>query len=655
MSSSFSYSEAFDRNIGWLTEWEQLALRGKRIAIAGMGGVGGVHLLTLARFGIGAFHIADFDRFDIVNFNRQIGANVDTIGRPKIDVLAEMALSINPDIELRRFDSGINDENIDAFLDGVDLFVDGFDFFEIEIRSRVYARCAERGIPALCAAPIGMGAGCLAFLPGQMTFEDYFRFAGKSENERFLRFLIGLAPSGLHRAYLVEPSAVDLPGRKGPSTGASCQICAGITAVNAVKLLLRRGEVQAAPYHHHYDAYRNKLVVSRLPRGLNGPWQRVKLAVARRIYEAARTRTSAPPATPPRTPIEEILNYARWAPSPGNAQPWRFNFIGATSLTIELQPDLPDRAQTLLTAGMLIESLRIAASARGFRMDWRDASQEGQGERLAVNLTHDDRIATDPLFSHLSTRSVDRRAYRFRRLEEAEKAALAAALGSVFTLDWHEAAGARLRLGRLAARATRLMFATPATMAAQQARIDWVNPRSPDRVPAAALNVGFMGRKIGRAALDRLPPGAVMAGARIASLRHEMLPVWSSAAGFAIRRAIPGEIRGAMPLIEAGVALQRFWLTAARLGLSMQPLMRPLTLARRARKDGNVAVAAFARSFRSEIGSAEEILFVGRIGEPRGTPITARATRQSLDTLILAREDAAPHHLHIDTLATLPT
>ena len=53
----FSYEEAFSRNLGWLTEYEQQALRHKRIAIAGMGGVGGFHLLTLARFGIGAFNI----------------------------------------------------------------------------------------------------------------------------------------------------------------------------------------------------------------------------------------------------------------------------------------------------------------------------------------------------------------------------------------------------------------------------------------------------------------------------------------------------------------------------------------------------------------------------------------------------------------------
>lgn len=83
----FRYDEAFARNIGWVTEAEQAALRGKRIAIAGVGGVGGVHLLSLARLGIGAFHVAEMDTFDLVNFNRQAGAMMSTLGRPKVDVM----------------------------------------------------------------------------------------------------------------------------------------------------------------------------------------------------------------------------------------------------------------------------------------------------------------------------------------------------------------------------------------------------------------------------------------------------------------------------------------------------------------------------------------------------------------------------------------
>jgi len=72
MAAPFSYADAFDRNLGWFTEKEQQSLRGKTIAIAGMGGVGGVHLLTLVRLGVTKFHIADLDVFEVANFNRQV-------------------------------------------------------------------------------------------------------------------------------------------------------------------------------------------------------------------------------------------------------------------------------------------------------------------------------------------------------------------------------------------------------------------------------------------------------------------------------------------------------------------------------------------------------------------------------------------------------
>src|SRR5258706_12669057 len=98
--AQFSYEEAFSRNLGWLNEWEQQDLRHKRIAIAGMGGVGGFHLLTLVRFGIGGFNIPDNDAFELVNFNRQAGATLDSIGHSKVAVMAERARQINPEIRI---------------------------------------------------------------------------------------------------------------------------------------------------------------------------------------------------------------------------------------------------------------------------------------------------------------------------------------------------------------------------------------------------------------------------------------------------------------------------------------------------------------------------------------------------------------------------
>src|SRR5687768_4495819 len=207
----FDYDEAFSRNIGWLTRQEQARLRYKRVAIAGLDGVGGVHLLTLCRLGIGKFHLADFDTFDLANCNRQAGATVSNLGQGKLDVMTRQALDINPELEIRGFADGVTAENLDDFLEGVDIYIDGLDFFAFQARQQVFSACGAKGIPAVTAAPLGMGAAVLNFLPGGMTFDDYFRLNDGSEAEKPLRFLMGLAPARLQMTYLADPSTVDLP------------------------------------------------------------------------------------------------------------------------------------------------------------------------------------------------------------------------------------------------------------------------------------------------------------------------------------------------------------------------------------------------------------------------------------------------------------
>ncbi len=281
-NSEFLYEEAFSRNIGWLTEAEQAALRGKRIAVAGLGGVGGIHVLTLARLGIGAFHIADFDTFALANFNRQAGAMVSTLGQAKIDVIAEMARDINPELDINLFRHGVSAQNLDEFLGGVDLYVDGLDFFAFPARCATFAACARLGVPAVTSAPLGMGVAHLNFLPGGMTFEEYFGLEGRTESEQALRFLLGLSPAMLQRSYLADPTRVNFAERRGPSTIMACQFCAGMAATEALKILLRRGEVLAAPRGLHFDAYRGKLAKTWRPGGMKNPLSRLVLAIAQR-------------------------------------------------------------------------------------------------------------------------------------------------------------------------------------------------------------------------------------------------------------------------------------------------------------------------------------------------------------------------------------
>lgn len=288
-TAGFHYATAFTRTLGWVTGDELARLRAARIAIAGLGGVGGSHVLTLTRLGVGHFNLAEFDRFELHNFNRQAGAFLHTIGQPKISVVADMARAINPELDLRLFPHGVNLDNLDRFLDGVDIYVDGIDYFAFDIRRAVFAACRERGIPAITAAPLGMGTALLVFMPGGMSFDDYFQIAGQPPAEQALRFLVGLAPALLHGGYLADPGRVRFGDQAGPSTPMACELCAGVAATTALKLLLGRGKVRAAPHGLQFDAFRGRLAHTWRPGGNRNPLQRLLIWLVRKRLGAGST------------------------------------------------------------------------------------------------------------------------------------------------------------------------------------------------------------------------------------------------------------------------------------------------------------------------------------------------------------------------------
>lgn len=288
-SFQFEYGRAFSRNIGWVTLDEQEKLRQSRVAIAGLGGVGGAHLLTLCRLGMANFNIADFDDFDVHNMNRQAGAFMPFMGQPKIDTVAKLAQDINPETCLRLFPQGVTPENIDDFLQDVDVYVDGLDFFALPARRMVFAKCREKGIPALTAAPLGMGVAFLYFSPTGMSFEDYFKVEGHEQQEQYARFIAGLSPAMMNRDYLVAPEAVNFSEKRGPSTIMACDLCAGVMGVSVLKVLLKRGEIKAAPWGMHFDAYHQKLKHTWRPFGNANPLQQLLLKFIRPVLKGSNS------------------------------------------------------------------------------------------------------------------------------------------------------------------------------------------------------------------------------------------------------------------------------------------------------------------------------------------------------------------------------
>lgn len=649
----FNYNGAFSRNLGWVTDWEQASLAARHVAIAGLGGVGGSHLLTLARLGIGGFSLADFDTFDLVNMNRQAGANMSSLGRPKLDVLAEMARGINPGLRLRLFPAGVQPENLDAFLDGADLFVDGLDFFALDIRAQVFARCAARGIPAMTAAPIGMGVGFLAFAPDGQSFERYFRLAGQSADEKALRFLTGVAPAGLHRAYLVDETRVDLAAKRGPSTSAACELCAGMVATQALKLLLNRGGVPFAPVHLTMDAYRGRTVRTRLRWGQAGPLQTLKRAVARRIYRAMGARAAAPEPSRPATPLHAVIEAARWAPSGDNAQPWRITLLddGAIRIRLHMQEGNPyeyrDGEPVLLAGGMLLESLSIAASGHGMVLQW--ALRPGQPWEIDARFSPVPGMAPSALLAALPLRSVVRRGMGARRLTGPEKAALEAAAGPELRIAWHEGLAGRLALGWLGSRATGIRLRAPETFAVHRGVLDWERPRSPDGIPARAVGLNRPTLGLMRWAMAdwaRMRRMNALLGTSGAGLQLDLWPALRSAALFSVHVApdasgLEGRARWEHRL-RAGMALQRFWLRATAMGLGLQPALATLIFAEYGLAGtAFTAEAALLRKAASlgadlerRLGPLGDMVFLGRVGRLRPGLPGARSVRRPIGEVV---------------------
>lgn len=280
---AFDYAEAFSSNIGLFTLEEQEILRRSTVAIPGVGGVGGSYLLTLTRLGVGHFAIADPDSFDLNNSNRQAGATTQTMGRLKVDVMAEMARSINPEVSIRTFSEPIGFGNIDSFLNGSNVVLDGIDFFQIGARRLLFQRARERGLFVITAGALGFGAATLTFSPEGPSLDEFMAIDDSmAPLEQLLRFAVGLAPAGLHIPYM-DPSKVSLKSNKGPSSIIGVNSCAAVAATEVFNLLLKRQSPWCVPRYSHFDPYRRSYRKGTLRGGNRHPVQRLKLWYVKRL------------------------------------------------------------------------------------------------------------------------------------------------------------------------------------------------------------------------------------------------------------------------------------------------------------------------------------------------------------------------------------
>lgn len=161
--------ERYLRNLGALTEAECEKLRGKKIFVAGCGGLGGHIIDMLLRIGVDEILCADGDVFEESNLNRQLLSSVSAIGRSKAEEAAAYAARVNPNVTFTAYPVFITAENADEMICGCDVVMDALD--GIPARKLLKKACDGQGIPYIFGAISGWVAQCAVSAPGDGLME----------------------------------------------------------------------------------------------------------------------------------------------------------------------------------------------------------------------------------------------------------------------------------------------------------------------------------------------------------------------------------------------------------------------------------------------------------------------------------------------------
>lgn len=131
----------------------------KSVTLVGTGGVGGYVAMLLTRAGIGQITLVDFDKVSPSNINRQVIANVDTIGKSKVEVLRDMLLKINPDLKCQIYDQRLTEQNVGDIIKPCDVCIDCID--SVKDKTALIVYCKRHNIDIISA----MGAGNRTGIP----------------------------------------------------------------------------------------------------------------------------------------------------------------------------------------------------------------------------------------------------------------------------------------------------------------------------------------------------------------------------------------------------------------------------------------------------------------------------------------------------------
>ena len=160
------------RNIGTLTESENIELFSKRVCVVGCGGLGGYIIESLGRTGVGNITAIDDDVFEESNLNRQILSEVSLLGSSKAKAAKLRMQKVNPNVNVEAIAIRLNEENSQDLLRGHDVVVDALD--SISTRRILQKSCEELGIPLVHGAIGGWFGQVTVIMPGDRVLDKLY-------------------------------------------------------------------------------------------------------------------------------------------------------------------------------------------------------------------------------------------------------------------------------------------------------------------------------------------------------------------------------------------------------------------------------------------------------------------------------------------------
>jgi len=350
-------------------------------------------------------------------------------------------------------------------------------------------------------------------------------------------------------------------------------------------------------------------------------------------------------------PIEHILDLARWAPSGDNTQPWRFKIISDDHLVVHgfdtrehCVFDLTGQASQIAIGGLL-ETVRIAATGFNMRAEVTRIDSPETRPTFDIWLKYDSTITPSILIPFITKRAVQRRPMRTRALDTAEKRELEASVGLEHSIAWLESWRTRLAAARLMFRSAKIRLTTPEAYQVHRTVIEWNTRFSDDKIPDQAVGLDPITTRVMQWAMHDWSRvnflNTYLGGTFAPRIQLDFVPSLACAAHFLLVSS--RSTAGIDAYIAAGAAMQRFWLTATRLRLNVQPEMTPLIFSVYARdkrrfsvRSDAVALAGAVRTGLQALIGADKLdacMFMGRIGA--GPSPLSRSMRMGLDRLIL--------------------